>query len=237
MMKRIPLTQGKFALVETRDYAYLMKWKWCVSGTYAMRTARGRTIHMHSVVADRMGLDTRQKEVDHRNRNGLDNRRKNLRIATRSQNQANRPRLRSNTSGYIGVSRAAGGKWEARVKCDGRTYYLGRFDSKETAAAAYNAAATRLFGVFAHLNDVSCEFSDPRGMWQSNTSGYRGVSWRSSAGRWMATIKIDGHTTYLGCFDSVTDAARAYNRAAQGERRDSVSEPHTNRQLDPMEKP
>ena len=28
MSKRIPLTQGKFATVDNRDYKWLMKWKW-----------------------------------------------------------------------------------------------------------------------------------------------------------------------------------------------------------------
>ena len=27
-MKQIPLTQGKFAIVDDEDFAYLMQWKW-----------------------------------------------------------------------------------------------------------------------------------------------------------------------------------------------------------------
>ena len=29
-MKRVPLTQGQFALVDDEDYDYLMQWKWHV---------------------------------------------------------------------------------------------------------------------------------------------------------------------------------------------------------------
>lgn len=48
----------------------------------------------------------------------------------------------------------------------------------------------------------------------SNTSGYKGVTWRAQRNKWIAKIMLDGHSKYLGHFDNPTDAAIAYNLAA-----------------------
>ncbi len=47
-----------------------------------------------------------------------------------------------------------------------------------------------------------------------NTSGAKGVHWCAYTGRWRARIKIFGRTIHLGRFDTVKDAAEAYNVAA-----------------------
>ncbi|MFA5238384.1 MAG: hypothetical protein WC476_01575 [Phycisphaerae bacterium] len=43
-MKKIPLTQGKFALVDDEDYEWLNQWKWCAhkkeNTSYAVRGER-----------------------------------------------------------------------------------------------------------------------------------------------------------------------------------------------------
>ncbi len=84
-MRRIPLTQGKEALVSDCDYKYLMQWKWWYNkhhgnGGYAIRKIGDRKVYMHKVVASRKGLPPGQ--VDHKNQNKLDNQRGNLRPAT-----------------------------------------------------------------------------------------------------------------------------------------------------------
>ena len=43
------------------------------------------------------------------------------------------------------------GRWEAAICADYKQIYLGLFDTKEEAVAAYNAAAQRLHGEFARL--------------------------------------------------------------------------------------
>lgn len=47
-----------------------------------------------------------------------------------------------------------------------------------------------------------------------NTSGYIGVSWHIRKRKYVAQIKIDGHTIHLGSFDNAEDAARVRDKAA-----------------------
>jgi hypothetical protein len=48
-----------------------------------------------------------------------------------------------------------------------------------------------------------------------NHSGYKGVYWHRAAGRYSAEITIGGRRTYLGLFDTTTDASAAYESAAR----------------------
>lgn len=48
------------------------------------------------------------------------------------------------------------------------------------------------------------------GVWISNTSGYRGVTWNRTVKKWQAQAKIDGKNHYLGIFDNPLDASIAY---------------------------
>ena len=162
-MKRIPLTQGKFALVDDCDYEYLTQWKWHYHKSkrtgYADRNGpTGRqehTIKMHRVVAKRTGLQIVGKQVDHVDANGLNNRRRNLRVATNLQNSRHQRRPRNNTSGYKGVWWSSTcRKWQAGISVIGKRQHLGLFSDPKVAAVAYNKAARKYFGKFAFLNPI-----------------------------------------------------------------------------------
>jgi hypothetical protein len=92
-----------------------------------------------------------QGELDHANGDTGDNRIENLRLATRSQNNANRNTLKATHSGVKGVSWCAKGNknWRARIKCGCKERVLGYFATKEEAAEAYQRAASETFGEFA----------------------------------------------------------------------------------------
>lgn len=160
-MKRIPLTQGKYAIVDDEDFARLRGFKWCAVKSaqkepryYAVygRRVKGKTrmIRMHRVI---MGAKPGQF-VDHVNRDSLDNRRCNLRFCTIAQNGMNARKLRG-SSKYKGVCRHEKyGVWVAHITVRGHLYFLGQSKIEEDAALMYNVAAQLVFGEFAYLNPV-----------------------------------------------------------------------------------
>jgi hypothetical protein len=89
-------------------------------------------------------------DLDHINMDRADNRITNLRVATKSQNQANRPAQANNTSGFKGVTwNKRRGNWMAQIAGGGKNKYLGYFDTAEAAHAEYCAAARKYHGDFA----------------------------------------------------------------------------------------
>jgi hypothetical protein len=46
------------------------------------------------------------------------------------------------------------------------------------------------------------------------SSRFKGVCWVKKLSKWMARIKVDGESIYLGVFSSEIEAAEAYNEAA-----------------------
>ena len=156
-MKKIPLSQGKFALVDDEDFEELNKYKWTAYGArdtfYAYRNPsinNGRkSIFMHRQIMNTPeGMQT-----DHADRNGINNQRKNLRIVTNSQNQMNKKRQSNNSSGFMGVDFHSGTKkYRARINKKGKQIHLGIFNTAKEAAHAYDAAARKYHGEFATTN-------------------------------------------------------------------------------------
>lgn len=90
--------------------------------------------------------------VDHIDGDKANNRWRNLRVANKSLNAANSKVRTDNTSGSKGVSwDSARERWSAYINCEGYRFFLGRFATREEAAAAYAAAADKAFGDFARL--------------------------------------------------------------------------------------
>jgi len=94
--------------------------------------------------------DPKDKEIDHENGVTYDNRASNLRLATKSQNNANQSKNKKNKSGYKGVHfKKSRNKWCASIKINNKTIHIGYFDSPELAHIAYCKRAVELFGEFA----------------------------------------------------------------------------------------
>ncbi len=148
--RRIPLTQGKFAIVDPEDYGRLNKYKWYASGNreklYAARAEGRKKVFMHrEIIPIPHGM-----VADHINRDRLDNRKTNLRPATTAQNAYNRPR---NGARFMGLSwDNRRGKWRVRVSRNGKRISVGCFGEKTEAARAYDEAVKKYHGEFAVLN-------------------------------------------------------------------------------------
>ena len=169
IMKEIQLTQGKVALVDDEDYEELSKYRWVSykrkhnglyhAGRKIYKNGDVTTIWMHrEIMCPPVGL-----EIDHKDGNGLNNQRSNLRFATKIQNQQNRRKAgyrngKPTASKYKGVwFRAGRGTWAAEIRINKKKKYLGAYNSEAVAAKIYNDAATKYFGEFACLNEITDE--------------------------------------------------------------------------------
>lgn len=146
MTETIPLTCGKFAIVDDDDYERLMQWKWRAMPSrhtfYAIRSEWGNggnvTMLMHrEITKPEPGYD-----VHHRNGNGLDNRRANLEVCRHDDHVRMRSHAkRAGTSGHVGVYWCKDRrKWRAWIRVDGKQKHLGCFEIEEDAACAVAAA-------------------------------------------------------------------------------------------------
>jgi hypothetical protein len=159
-MKLIPLTQGKFAMVDDDDFEWLNQWKWCAIESkngnvwYAVRNPyiNGKYVmtYMHKVI---MGDNPLKLDIDHRFGNGLDNQIKNLRFCTRIENSMNSAPNLIGSSKYKGVCLdKRTGKWSAGIAKNGKIIAQKRFINEIDAAKQYDSWAKEFYGEFAKLN-------------------------------------------------------------------------------------
>lgn len=168
-------------LISKKDIEVLKYTNWHITGHQSSRKGRtcycvgsktarmesenlqwlGTKPKMHRLIMSRiLGRELKRGEyVDHINHNGLDNRRENLRIVTHSQNHMNQKKQDgSYTSIYKGVfkdSRYRKPKWVSYIgsgKGEIKREYIGRHDTEEEAARAYDEKAKELYGEYANLN-------------------------------------------------------------------------------------
>lgn len=86
--------------------------------------------------------------VDHIDRDVYNNRIENLRLATRTENNAN---SKSKGALYKGITKV-GSRYRARITHGGITISLGVFDTAEEAKSAYDHKALEIHGNFAKLD-------------------------------------------------------------------------------------
>jgi len=154
MLQLVLKNSSRVALVDDDDAPTVGGLRWqCIEPQpgYLYVTAKrdGRNVYLHRLV---MGAK-KGECVDHINGDTLDNRRANLRLCSHAENMRNRKRSKASKFPYKGIGqRRDGTKYVAIIRCDGKKFQLGTFDSAEAAAMAYDDAAVRLHGEFARLN-------------------------------------------------------------------------------------
>ena len=151
--KLIPLSRGKFAIVDAADFELVNRYKWHANKGgrtyYATSQEKRRAISMHRLILNApAGLF-----VDHINHNGTDNRRANLRFCTWAENCRNSLPRQGESSRYKGVHWCKRRKkFFATITFNRKKRGLGYFDCEIDAAKAYDKKAKELFGEFAYLN-------------------------------------------------------------------------------------
>lgn len=160
-MKNITLTNGKKAIIDDVDFAWLSQLRWNESRdskntSYARATIKrngwSKRVSMHRLI-----LDAKDGEcVDHINGDGLDNRRENIRICSKAENNRWR-KPHGKTSRYKGVSwRARDSRWLMQIHIPGsakkRITELFPSDQEENAARRHDYWAKKFHKEFAFLN-------------------------------------------------------------------------------------
>lgn len=162
-MKLIPLSLGKFAMVSDHRFEELSKYKWyarfgkttwyaCTWIRRPMNKCGYGTLLMHRLILGLAHGDKRH--ADHINFDGLDNTDENLRIVSQEESQRHRRKVKPGTTKFKGVKNATNAThpFEANIRFGCKLHYLGCYKTAEEAAHAYDEAALKHFGEFAHLN-------------------------------------------------------------------------------------
>jgi hypothetical protein len=157
---KIPLTQGKTALVDAQDGPRASSFRW-----YAWKSRASRVWYARRTVYRESGKPTYQflhqlilpgeARIDHIDRNGLNNRRSNLRPCSRGQNRANSVKNRNCRSRFKGVTwHIRDQVWHAQIVINKTRHHLGSWRSERQAAQAYDRAAKVAFKSFARTNFI-----------------------------------------------------------------------------------
>lgn len=234
-MSRIYLGSGWYTDVDEWNLAFLYNTckSWCrlnAGKGYAIGTKNRKTVYMHILIARKMGL---LGEIDHENTDSLDNREENLREASSSNNSMNRGMSSRNTSGYKGVSwHKINKKYVAYIRVNEKSLFLGYYDDPKEAHEAYKKAAVEHFGEFANFGTEIERKPEPLKeiilpskeiilteeeekvelLPSNNNTGIRCIEYKPSRRKYHVNITKDKITKFIGAYDTIEEAIKAYKR-------------------------
>lgn len=137
--------KGIVALIDEEDMERVSSRPWWVKGhtRRVYTTIKGKNVYLHRFIMNApKGI-----EVDHINHNPLDNRKSNLRFATRSQNEQNKPPdVVGGRSGHRNVYWVeANQKYRVLLMLNKRNIHFGYFSNLDEAAAVARRARQQVF--------------------------------------------------------------------------------------------
>lgn len=187
MSRRIPLTQGKFAVVDDDDYQRLTDMgSWCYDGHgYAVKnkyflTGKRGHLQMHRVVNNTPA----GKLTDHINGDRLDNRKANLRTVDGTGNALNKAGHRQ--ASYRGYFKTPHGTYAVRF-CNRP---IGTFGDEGLACQIYSMLLS------GELEPQLIRMAQ----------GYE-----IKRGKYQVRVKHDGQRLGFGVFDTAEEASHVYN--------------------------
>lgn len=141
--------------IDEQDLKYVIGYK-CIAAKrgnefYLVNRELNKYIHRQI-----MG-EPKDMVIDHIDGDPKNNLRSNLRIVTHKQNTQNQKKTKSSTSSkYKGVAFCKDSKrWRAYINHTGKRIDLGRHDTEELAALAYNNYASQLENCNYRLNTIT----------------------------------------------------------------------------------
>lgn len=196
------------------------------NGAYLVITIKGYSYYAHRLVWLYVFGTWPKNFLDHVNGDKTDNRLENLREATYAENQYNTGAKATNTVRLKGVT-VCGNRWKAQITKNRKVYYLGLFDTKEAAYAAYCKAAQDMQDGFSPSAVSEVNESAQRivrgetppteyGLRRDNVTGLRGVS--PLGNKFRAQMYVKGKAVHLGVYDTKEQAHEAYVKAVQAAR-------------------
>ena len=166
-MKKIKLTQGRYALIDDEDYPYLSRFNWMLNKKkreimgsvyeyeYACKMIQRNKIQIMVYMYEFLIEAINYECVVFKNKNTLDYRKSNLGLVSYGVRGTMAKKRKGTYSKYKGLTYRPKKKiFEVRICKDKKTYYLGKFKSEKKAAIAYNKKAKELYGEFAYQNII-----------------------------------------------------------------------------------
>jgi hypothetical protein len=136
--------------IDLDDYEKIKNLSWrFLSNGYVATGLNNTTVLLHRFILNAPSGYV----VDHINHDKTDNRKSNLRICTYQENNRNKAKLESNTSGTTGVYyHKKTKKWRAQIGKNNNIICLGEFDDIEEAKIARFEAEDSIFKNYSYKN-------------------------------------------------------------------------------------